>query len=179
MKIGRGAWLTRDHGKKRSFPPVFKKKNWLNFCVWGQFEIKIVIVLGDSDINTHIWYEFKKVWACDHLKTSKLTADYFKKILDLNGSTPEPAIRSGETDLTDPTHGIPHPTAVLDQLIYEEPRRIGNILECWLVNLKCNLTLYILGRNFTLWRTMFIENVYNRPRTCNIYIKNVFKTLHR
>ena len=27
---------------------------------------------------------------------------------------------------------------------------------------------YILGRNFTLWRTMFIVDVYNRPRTCNI-----------
>ena len=27
---------------------------------------------------------------------------------------------------------------------------------------------HILGRNFTLWRTMFIVDVYNRPRTCNI-----------
>ena len=50
-KIGRGAWPTRDRGKKRSSPPVFQK-NWLNFCVWGQFEIKTGIVLGDSDINT-------------------------------------------------------------------------------------------------------------------------------
>ena len=31
------------------------------------------------------------------MKTSKLSADNFKKILDLDGSTPEPAIRSGDT----------------------------------------------------------------------------------
>ena len=31
------------------------------------------------------------------MKTSNLSADNFKKILDLDGSTPEPAIRSGDT----------------------------------------------------------------------------------
>ena len=31
------------------------------------------------------------------MKTSNLSADNFKKILDLTGSTPEPAIRSGDT----------------------------------------------------------------------------------
>ena len=31
---------------------LYFKKNWLNFCVWGQFEIKIAIERGDSDINT-------------------------------------------------------------------------------------------------------------------------------
>ena len=31
------------------------------------------------------------------MKTNKLSADNFKKILDLDGSTPEPAIRSGDT----------------------------------------------------------------------------------
>ena len=31
------------------------------------------------------------------MKTSKLSADNFKKILDLDGSTPEPEIRSGDT----------------------------------------------------------------------------------
>ena len=31
------------------------------------------------------------------MKTSNLTADNFKKVLDLDGSTPEPAIRSGDT----------------------------------------------------------------------------------
>ena len=35
--------------------------------------------------------------ACDHLKTSYLAADNFKKILDLDGSTPEPAIRPSDT----------------------------------------------------------------------------------
>ena len=56
IKIGRRAWPTRDHGKKRSSPPVFLK-NWLNFRVRGQFEIKILIVQGHSDINTtyFIW----------------------------------------------------------------------------------------------------------------------------
>ena len=39
-----------DNGKKRSSPPVFLK-NWLNFCIQGQFEIKILIVQGHSDIN--------------------------------------------------------------------------------------------------------------------------------
>ena len=38
-----------------------------------------------------------QTWACDHLKTSNLSADNFKKILDLDGSTPEPAIRSSDT----------------------------------------------------------------------------------
>ena len=31
------------------------------------------------------------------MKTSNLSADNFKEVLDLNGSTPEPAIRSGDT----------------------------------------------------------------------------------
>ena len=39
----------RDHGKKRSSPPVFLN-NWPHFRVRGQFEIKILIVLGHSDI---------------------------------------------------------------------------------------------------------------------------------
>ena len=50
IKIGRRAWPTRDHGKKRSSLPVFFK-NWLNFRVRGQFEIKIFTVRGHSDIN--------------------------------------------------------------------------------------------------------------------------------
>ena len=55
IKIGRREWPTRDHGKKRSSPPVFFN-NWLNFRVRGKFKIKILIVLGHklghSDINT-------------------------------------------------------------------------------------------------------------------------------
>ena len=99
IKIGRGAWPTRDYGEKSekhlSFPPVFLN-NRLNFRVRGHFEIKMLIVLGHSDINTTYFIWIKK-WACDHLKTSNLSADNFKKILDLDGSTPEPAIRSGDT----------------------------------------------------------------------------------
>ena len=43
-----------------------------------------------------------KKWACDHLKTSNLSVDNFKKILDLDGSTPEPAIRLGDTGMRIP-----------------------------------------------------------------------------
>ena len=80
IKIGRRAWPTRDHGKKRSSPPVFLN-NWLNFRVRGKFEVKFLIVLGHSDINkTYFIYIFKtQTWACDHLKSSNLSADNFKK----------------------------------------------------------------------------------------------------
>ena len=104
-KIGRGAWSTRDYGEKSekhlSFPPVFLN-NWLNFRVWGHFEIKMLIVLGHSDINTKYFIRIFKKWACDHLKTSNLSADNFKKILHLDGSTPEPAIRLGDTGMRIP-----------------------------------------------------------------------------
>ena len=42
-------------------------------------------------------FQINYTWACDHLKTGNLSADNFQKILDLNGSTPEPAIRSNDT----------------------------------------------------------------------------------
>ena len=45
IKIGRRAWPTRGHGKKRLSPPVFLN-NWLNFQVGGQFEIKILNSAG-------------------------------------------------------------------------------------------------------------------------------------
>ena len=35
--------------------------------------------------------------ACDHLKSSKLSANTFKILLELRGSIPEPAIRSDDT----------------------------------------------------------------------------------
>ena len=99
VKIGREAWPTRDYGEKSEkhlSSLLAFLNNWLNFRVRGQFEIKMLIVLGHSDINTTYFIWIKK-WACDHLKTSNLSADNFKKILDLDGSTPEPAIRSGDT----------------------------------------------------------------------------------
>ena len=37
--------------EKRFSPPVFLN-NWLNFCVRGPFDIKILIVRSHSDINT-------------------------------------------------------------------------------------------------------------------------------
>ena len=43
----------RDHGKTRSSLPVFLK-NWLNFRIQVQFEIKILTVRGHSDINTTV-----------------------------------------------------------------------------------------------------------------------------
>ena len=46
-----------------------------------------------------ILYTFLKnwTWACDHLKSSNLSADTFKKALELSGSIPEPAIPSVDT----------------------------------------------------------------------------------
>ena len=51
IKIGRRTWQTRG------LPRLYFLKNWLNFRVRGQFEIKILIVRGHSDINTtyFIW----------------------------------------------------------------------------------------------------------------------------
>ena len=37
---------------RKGLPRLYSKKKWPNFCVWGQFEIKIVIVRDDTDINT-------------------------------------------------------------------------------------------------------------------------------
>ena len=69
---------------------------WLNFRVRGLFLIKILIVRPKNK-TYFIWMKKNQTWACDHLKTNNLSADNFKKILDLDGSTPEPAIRSCDT----------------------------------------------------------------------------------
>ena len=82
---------TRDHGTKRSSPPVFLN-HWLNFRVRGQFEIKILIVRGHSDINTtkspsnglltqHISYEsLEKInLSLRSFETGILSADNFTK----------------------------------------------------------------------------------------------------
>ena len=85
----------RNHGKKRSSPPVFLK-NWLNFCVRGQFEIKIVTVQGHSDITIISCESLEKInLSLRSFETGNLSAD--KKIFDLDGSTLEPAVRSGDT----------------------------------------------------------------------------------
>ena len=52
---GRRAWSTRDYGEKSEKPLssllVFLN-DWLNFRVRDQFEIKMLIARGHSDINT-------------------------------------------------------------------------------------------------------------------------------
>ena len=87
----------RDHGKKRSSPPVFLK-NWLNFRVRGQFEIKIVTVQGHSDLTYISCESLEKInLSLRSFVTGNLSANNFKRILDLDGWTLEPAVRSGDT----------------------------------------------------------------------------------
>ena len=55
IKIGREAWPTRDYGEKSEkhlSSLLAFLNNWLNFRVRGQFEMKMLIVLGHRDINT-------------------------------------------------------------------------------------------------------------------------------
>ena len=50
------------------------------------------------DMTYFIWILKKNcTWACDHLKSSSLSADTFKKAHELSGWIPEPAIRLGDT----------------------------------------------------------------------------------
>ena len=81
-KIGLGAWPTRNYGEKSekhlSSPSVFLN-NRLNIRVQGQFRIKMLIVLGHSDISTTYFIWVTKKWACGHLKTSNLTAGNLKQ----------------------------------------------------------------------------------------------------
>ena len=55
IKIGRRVWSTRDYGERSEKPLssllVFLN-DWLNFRVWDQFEIKMLIAHNHSDINT-------------------------------------------------------------------------------------------------------------------------------
>ena len=87
------AWTWWEKSKATLFPAC---RSWLNFRVRGQFEIKILI---GRHINTtyFIWIKKNQTWACNHLKTSTLSADNFQKIVDLEGSTSEPAIRLSNT----------------------------------------------------------------------------------
>ena len=88
------AWPGWEKSKATVFPAC---NSWLTFRVRGQFYIKILIVRPKNK-TYFIWMEKKnETWACDHLKTSNLSADNFQKILDLDGLTPEPAIRSSDT----------------------------------------------------------------------------------
>ena len=84
------------HGGKSKAIAFPACKTRLNFRVRGQFESKI---LKCGSWTRLISYAFLKnwTWACDHLKSSNLSADTFKILLELRGSIPEPAIRSGDT----------------------------------------------------------------------------------
>ena len=77
IKIGHSAWSTSDHSESKvaSFPTC---KNWLNFRVRGQFEIKILLL---QLMNTTYFLCISKnwTWTCDHLKTINLSAGNLKK----------------------------------------------------------------------------------------------------
>ena len=62
-------------------------KNWLNFCIRSQFEIKILLV---RLIIRFISCKLKKnwTWACAHLKTNNLSAHNFIKTRKLGEDTP-------------------------------------------------------------------------------------------
>ena len=51
----------RDHGKKRSSPPVFLK-SWLIFRVRGQFEIKILTVWGHRSFTCDVMKILLPYW---------------------------------------------------------------------------------------------------------------------
>ena len=89
IKIGRRAWPTRDYGGK-SQKDV--KAGWI-FASEVSLKSKVQLM------NTTYFICILKnwTWAYDHLKSSNLSADTFKKTLELSGSIPEPAIRSGDT----------------------------------------------------------------------------------
>ena len=89
IKVGRRARSTRDYGEKSQ---KHVKAGWIS----RQFKIKILKV---RLMNTAYFICILKnwTWACDHLKSSNLSADTFKKLLELRGSIPDPAIRSGDT----------------------------------------------------------------------------------
>ena len=55
IKIGRRAWPAPDYGEKSEKPlssPLVFLNDWLNFRVRDQFEIKMLIARGHSEINT-------------------------------------------------------------------------------------------------------------------------------
>ena len=85
------AWLWWEKWKASSLLAFL-----LNFRVRGQFEIKMFIALGLSDINTTYFIWIKKepaiIWKL--VTCQRVTSE---KIHDLDGSTPEPAIGTGDT----------------------------------------------------------------------------------
>ena len=83
---------------RNGLPRLYLKKEWLNFCVQGQFEIKILTVRGHSDKQQISYESLEKInLSLRSFETGNLSADNFKKVLDLDGSTLEPAVRSDDT----------------------------------------------------------------------------------
>ena len=82
IKTGRRAWPTHDHGEKSQkqlpSPPVMA--GWIFAS-----KVNLKCILKN-------W-----TWSWSHLKTSNLSVNNFKQILDLDGSIPEPVIKSGDT----------------------------------------------------------------------------------
>ena len=76
-----------EKSKRTSFLALPVIANWI--CVLSQFEITILIVRLNLLMHLRKW-----TLACNHLKTSKLSADNFQKILD--GSIPEQVILISE-----------------------------------------------------------------------------------
>ena len=93
IKIGRRAWPTRDHGKKSSSRLYFKKLAELSRprSVWNQNPTS-------AGPTQHMWYEtLEKInLSLRSFETGNLSADNFKRILDFDGSTHEPAVQSGD-----------------------------------------------------------------------------------
>ena len=93
IKTGRRAWPTHDHGEKSQkqlpSPPVMAGWSFAS-------KVNLKCILKN-------W-----TWSWSHLKTSNLLVNNFKQILDLDGSIPEPVIKSGDT-----CHWIPSLAAVI------------------------------------------------------------------
>ena len=70
--------------------------SWLNYCVRGQFEIKIFYFAAQKHNIFHMnerKIKLEPAIICKLVTCQRITS----KILDLDGSTPEPAIRSSDT----------------------------------------------------------------------------------
>ena len=76
--------------------PAFKCKSRLNFRVRGQFEINILKVRLMN--TTYFICILKKLnLSLRSFEKKQLVSGYLQKLLELRGSIPEPAIRSGDT----------------------------------------------------------------------------------
>ena len=101
----------------------------------------------------HMNSKRKKLTACDHLKTSNLSADNFKKMVDLDGLTPEPAIRTGDTGQQIPFLSIDHSTDVQYECNISFPV-FPNSLE----SVRLNIGFPVVRRTRGLCRITWLPN---------------------